>query len=194
MSCRVRRYVLAHLFALALFLLFFGYALLMRHAFPNGYFHCVLHDFLHLYCPFCGGTRAILAVFRLDFVAAVRLNPALPPAALLAVALDIRALILLCRRSKKPLCPRWCLPVGAAYFTIFFVARDAALWFGFDPAGDLLSFWQGFPAFRAVMSTVTLSMAGTAFLFALFGPQRRTAAVETCLLLLSSALWLWLPY
>ena len=36
---------------------------------------CILHDRLHLYCPLCGGTRAIEAILRFDLAAAFSYNP-----------------------------------------------------------------------------------------------------------------------
>ena len=194
MSERTKRYLLAHLCALAVLLLFAGYAWLMNRAFPNGYFHCVLHDILHLYCPFCGGTRAMFAAFRLDFAAVLHLNAALPPAALCVAVLDVRALVLICRRSEKPLFPHWTLPAAVAYFTLWFVLRVAMLLFGFDPAGDLLAFWQGFAAWRAVVASVSLMLAGAAFWLSLFGRRRRAALFPLATFLITAALWIYLPY
>lgn len=36
---------------------------------------CVFQHFLHIPCPGCGMTRAVAAVFRLDFLQAFRLHP-----------------------------------------------------------------------------------------------------------------------
>ena len=193
-TLRTRRYLLAHLCAAAVLLLFYGYAWLMGRAFPNGYFHCALHDILHLYCPFCGGTRALFAVFRLDFAAILRLNAALPPAALIFAVLDVRALVLLCRHSEKSLFPRWLFPAAVACFIFFFVLRVALLLFGFDPAGDLLVFWQGFPAWRAAVATATLTLAGAALWLTLFGTRRRAALFPLAVFLITAALWIYLPY
>ena len=161
---------------------------------PNGYFHCVLHDILHLYCPFCGGTRALFAALRFDLAAVLRLNAALPPAALCFAVLDVRALVLLCRHSEKPLFPRWLFPAAVAYFTLFFVLRVAMLLFGFDPAGDLLVFWQGFPLWRAVPAVASLTVAGVALWLSLFGPRRRAALFPLAVFLVTAALWIYLPY
>ena len=194
MSLRTRRYALAHLCAVAVLLLFYGYAWLMDRAFPNGYFHCVLHDILHLYCPFCGGTRAMFAVLRLDFAAVLRLNAALPPAALCFAVLDVRAFVLLCLHSKKPLFPRWAWPAAVAYFTLWFAVRVAMLLFGFDPAGDLLGFWQDFPVWRAVVAVASLTLAGAALWLTLFGTRRRAALFPLATFSVTAALWIYLPY
>ena len=37
--------------------------------------YCLSHDILHLYCPFCGCTRAGLALLKLDFVSSFKANP-----------------------------------------------------------------------------------------------------------------------
>ena len=193
MTQRAKRYVLAHLCAAAAALLFAGYAWLMQGIFPNGFYHCALHDFLHLYCPFCGGTRTVSALLRFDFLTVLRLNQALPPAALCLLVLDVRALVLLCRRAEGPLFPEWAWPAAVAYFTVYFVARNALLLFGVDPAGDLLAFWQGFSAFRAAMAAVALTFAGAALFSGLFLSRRRSAFVACLLLSFSAALWLYLP-
>ena len=194
MSERAKRYLLAHLCAVAVLLLFYGYAWLMNRAFPNGYFHCVLHDILHLYCPFCGGTRALFAALRFDLAAVLRLNAALPPAALAFAVLDVRALVRLCRHREGPLFPQWLLPAAVAYFLFFFVLRVAMLLFGFDPAGDLLVFWQGFPAWRAAVAAATLTLAGVAFWLSLFGTRRRAALFPLATFLITAVLWIYLPY
>ena len=38
-------------------------------------FECVTYKFFHLYCPLCGGTRAIFALLGLDFISALKYNP-----------------------------------------------------------------------------------------------------------------------
>ena len=58
---------------------------------------CFLHDHLYLYCPACGGTRALAALLRLDVVSALRFNPFLVLVAVLAVAFDVWALVRLLR-------------------------------------------------------------------------------------------------
>ena len=36
---------------------------------------CILHDWLHIYCPLCGGTRAVDAMLHFHFDDALRFHP-----------------------------------------------------------------------------------------------------------------------
>lgn len=143
MDARWRRYLKWHVGVLTLAAGFAGYALLTRLLFPDGFFHCVLHDFLHLYCPFCGGTRAFLALLRADVREAFRMNGAVLLAALCCVVLDIRALVLLCRKSSKPVLPPYIGRLAVLYFAVYTLALNTAMLYGLDPAGDLAAYWQG---------------------------------------------------
>ena len=75
MSATLRRYLVFHLSFLLFCVGFCAFALGMRRLFPNGYYDCFLNDVLHLYCPLCGGTRAVLALLRLDIPTAFCYNP-----------------------------------------------------------------------------------------------------------------------
>lgn len=140
---RWRRYLLFHGEMLLLAVAFWGYTKLTDWIFPNGFLHCFLHDILHLYCPFCGGTRAFLALLRLDIGEALRANSAVLIAAAAVLALDLRAFVMLCRKKEGRLIPSALWRLSAAYFLLYALARNTALLFGFDRLGDLTAFWQG---------------------------------------------------
>lgn len=36
---------------------------------------CILHDVFHIYCPGCGGTRAVMALLHLQIGRSLQLNP-----------------------------------------------------------------------------------------------------------------------
>jgi Protein of unknown function (DUF2752) len=73
MNCRTRRWT-ANLSALSLGM---GAAMLWR--FPptasSFYPSCPVYTMLHLYCPGCGGTRALAALLQGQFAQAVHFNP-----------------------------------------------------------------------------------------------------------------------
>ena len=142
MQQRVKKYLVFHGVLLALAVGFGIYALLMRWFFPDGYFHCVMHDLLHLYCPFCGGTRAFLSLLRFDLLTALRLNVALLFAGLVFILLDLRALLLICRKSEAPLLPPHLGSIAILYFGAYMLVINTLMLCGIDPAGDLASYWQ----------------------------------------------------
>ncbi|MBQ2806576.1 MAG: DUF2752 domain-containing protein [Clostridia bacterium] len=136
-----RAYILMHVGLAVLAAAFVLYAQIMR-LFPSDTFHCAMHDLLHLYCPFCGGTRGVRALLSLQFVQALHLCGGLILAAVAALVLDLRALVLLCRGRSHGLLPRALPRVAVAYFLLLALVRNTLLLFGIDPAGDLLPWWQ----------------------------------------------------
>ncbi|MBQ2734420.1 MAG: DUF2752 domain-containing protein [Clostridia bacterium] len=104
---------------------------------------CLMHDWLHLYCPLCGGTRAVKALLHVDFGAALRYNAAV--VAGIAVFLCIETIAWVCFLMKKEPPVRigkrfWiaCASVAA----LFFVGRNILMIAcGIDPIGDLGGLW-----------------------------------------------------
>lgn len=111
---------------------------------PEQLIRCSVARFLHLYCPGCGGTRAVGALLRLDILGAFRLNPFVPVAAGLFIYYDIRAAIAIARDDKLVVKVPTAVWIGAAAFLLIMtVARDLALvYFGYDPIGDLAFYWH----------------------------------------------------
>lgn len=142
MDVKWKRYLTFHVSLLLIAVGFAVYALLTRFLFPNGFFHCVVYDLLHLYCPFCGGTRAFLALLKGDVLTALRMNAPILVAALACLVLDVRALLLLCRKSDKRLIPPHLGQIAVIYFLLCTLLRNIAMLYGLDPAGDRIVFWQ----------------------------------------------------
>lgn len=138
-----RRYLLFHLSLLILSLLYIGIAILDRFVEAQILF-CPLKALTHLYCPFCGGTRALFSLLSFDFVAAFRYNAAFCLFLLAFAVFDIIALIRLCRGVSSPLSlPRILMPVFLSALVIWTLGRNLLLiiW-GFDPIGDLFPFYH----------------------------------------------------
>ena len=168
-----RSLLLLHLGALGCALSFALLALLLRKLFPNGYFDCLMGDVLHLYCPFCGGTRAFLALLSLDLRRAWLLNSGVILAALVALVLDVRAILLVCRGCERGLVPRWGYPAAILYFVAWALLRNTLMLWGIDPAGDHAAYWVGLPALNKVLFVPIAALMCAALLYALM-PTRLT--------------------
>lgn len=105
---------------------------------------CVIHDRLFLYCPVCGGTRAVEALLRLDLFSAFRLNAFVTVCALTALVLDGMAWARFVQK-KSPLfrISPWFWVVMAVALVLYTVLRNLLMivW-GIDPTGDLGAFWR----------------------------------------------------
>lgn len=62
---------------------------------------CMMHDFLHLYCPACGGTRAVRAILSFDFLTALKCNPAVLLTFIYFIYYDICAFVNIIRKKEK---------------------------------------------------------------------------------------------
>jgi hypothetical protein len=105
---------------------------------------CPLHDYLFLYCPVCGGTRAAEAILRLDFLGALRANAFVALAVPTVLVLDIVAWVRYAR-GKTPLLrvPTWAWIAFAASLVGYGILRNyLMLAHGIDPTGDLGAFWR----------------------------------------------------
>lgn len=105
---------------------------------------CILHDLLFLYCPMCGGTRAVEALLHLDLIGALASNALVP--ILLAVFLIIDGIALgrlLRGKEKIYRIPVWLWIVLGVSLVLYGVLRNyLMIAHGWDPTGDLGFFWQ----------------------------------------------------
>ena len=109
-------------------------------------FGCVFHDYLSLYCPFCGGTRAISSLLRFQFWNAIRYNVLVVGLVIWALVLDVTVLVRLLKNKDKLLrFPHWGWIVMIVILVMFMILRNALMiiW-GIDPAGDLGAAWKNF--------------------------------------------------
>ncbi|MBQ7153603.1 MAG: DUF2752 domain-containing protein [Clostridia bacterium] len=104
---------------------------------------CPFHDLLKLYCPFCGGTRAVRAVLKGQIVEGIVMYPPLVWLLGLFTAFEITA-VRACLRKSAPLVQirSWVTWATAAVFILFTIIRNILLIaYGIDPIGDLIEFW-----------------------------------------------------
>lgn len=105
---------------------------------------CVLHDYLFLYCPMCGGTRAVEALLHLEFAKAFSYNPLAMVGLLVALVLDGIFLVRILKK-KEPIfvIKEWMWITFAAVLLLYGVLRNyLMIRYGYDPLGDLGPIWQ----------------------------------------------------
>ncbi len=105
---------------------------------------CFLHDRLFLYCPLCGGTRALSAFLHLDFRLAWQYNALVTVMLCFAIVLDVVALIRLLRGKQKllPLPERFWIVLVILMLLYGILRNFLMIAYGYDPVGDLAWFWQ----------------------------------------------------
>lgn len=139
-----KRFALFHLIPLTCAALFPLYRYLIG-LLPERMTGCVLHDWLFLYCPLCGGTRAVEALLRLNFAAAFHANAYVALLAVVALAHYIVAWVrLLHGRTVLFRFLAWEWIAAAVLLLVYGVLRNVAMIrLGYDPLGDLGAFWNG---------------------------------------------------
>ncbi len=138
-----RIFIYLHIGFLAALLLFPLYRFFVDQV-PRLLFGCVLHDRLFLYCPLCGGTRAIEALLQLDLPLALAQNTFVVLLVFLCLILDFIALVRLLQKKAVILwIPQWCWLAAAISLLLWGVFRNfLMIVFGVDPTGDLGAIWQ----------------------------------------------------
>ncbi len=107
-------------------------------------------SFLHIYCPGCGGTRAISEMLKFHFISSIAYNPnpLLWAAALLYI--DVRSLLILKRQGRldRPYFSWSLFSLLVSVFFLNFIVRNLllVLW-DVDFIGDHRDFWMKFAPF-----------------------------------------------
>lgn len=143
LRARRRAFLWCHAALASLVPFFFLYRFLIG-LLPTGMSGCILHDYLFLYCPLCGGTRAIEALLRLDPLAALSYNAYVVLLLALLLILDGFAWGRFVRgRDPFPRIPAWGWVALAVSLVTFWLLRNLLMILcGFDPTGDLGRLWQ----------------------------------------------------
>ena len=105
---------------------------------------CILHDILHIYCPLCGGTRALISLCRGQLLSSLLQNPVSAYLAVGFVVFDVIALVRMLRRSPLPLVriPKWYVIGAIALAVLVFIIRNALMiFYGIDNLDGLALYW-----------------------------------------------------
>lgn len=143
----VRKFVLFHVLLAACAALFPLYRYLVG-LLPKDMTGCILHDWLFLYCPLCGGTRAVSYLLRFRFDRAFATNAYVALLAVVALIHYVLAWIRLLRGAHTLFRPRtWEWIAAGVLLLAFGVLRNVLMiCAGVDPLGDLGGFWNGIAA------------------------------------------------
>ena len=102
---------------------------------------CALKEFFHIYCPFCGGTRAFGTLFvRRDLLGSLVENPMIFLIAIRCVILEITALHAIVRKKDRIFVfAKNEIRIWIILFAVYFVIRNIAVFvFRYDPLGDFV--------------------------------------------------------
>lgn len=123
----------------AIFLISLAYVLIFYRA--EAPVACKFKEVLHMYCPGCGGTRAVYYLLRLDFANSFISNPAVIITALILADIDIRALIALIKNDSRILTSfkAKTFLVIPTVLVLNFAVRNILLYgFSIDLLGDII--------------------------------------------------------
>ena len=105
---------------------------------------CLIHDMLHLYCPGCGGTRAMVALLRGQWLHSLCCNPISAYLAVGFLVFDIRtAIAILCNKAQLPRLRAWYFWTMLGIALVLCIVRNVLIiTTGYDYLGDLGAFWH----------------------------------------------------
>ena len=125
---------------LLLFAILYALAFRRADAIGSDFFRCRIAASLHLYCPGCGGSRAVDALLRGRLLSSLRYFAPVPITAALLLLSDLRmALFLLGKGSFPSRRFGFSIMILCVALVLFqFFLRNALLFFGIDLLGDIL--------------------------------------------------------
>ena len=98
---------------------------------------CVFKVLTRLYCPACGGTRAVSALWHFDILTALKSNAYVVFFALFTVYYEIRTFVRILKDDPHPYwIPGWAGWGLLILWGVFFAARNVLLLAGIDFLGD----------------------------------------------------------
>ena len=124
-----------------IFFISFIYALLVHTSEDGFVVECAFKNIFNLYCPGCGGSRALLYLFKLDFASAFFAYPPIYVLLFFLVYLDARAVVAIIKNQEGYFSSfnLNILIIIPASILVFFILRNLALLcFGYDYLGDIL--------------------------------------------------------
>lgn len=95
-----RDYIIVNVVVGGACLFLFGFMLLQRYdILPT--LPCIMHALLHIYCPGCGGTRALFSLLHGRILASLLYNPAVITGGLMILYYEVGVLLTLLRKDGR---------------------------------------------------------------------------------------------
>ena len=137
MQRRMKRLIISNIIVL---LASIAFAIVAGILSRNGMWKCMTVEVYGLYCPGCGGTRALFSLLKLDFLSMLKYNPILPMAILVYAYYNVRAFIEIKRNNEQYFAKNKyrLIYVVIAFGFIYFLVRNILLLNGIDLLGDIL--------------------------------------------------------
>lgn len=142
-----KKYFLITIFFISLFLLAFlynNYIGKIQSANPFLFHDCTFKNMLHLYCPGCGGTRAVDAILHLRILSSLFYHPLVIYVVICCCFFYIKIGIQLKKQNgdAEILINTACIWGALILALTFFVVRNLLLVYGgVDYIGELKSYW-----------------------------------------------------
>ena len=101
---------------------------------------CLMLEYLHIYCPACGGTRAFKALLQFDIISSIRYNPIVVIGAVLFVIYEIGMIKgLMSKKERECLVKPWMVYVVVGFWMTYAIVRNVLLCYGIDLTGNVLT-------------------------------------------------------
>lgn len=132
---RVKKFILVNLTVIAAGMILILTRIWILHSqneVLNLIIECPMHFIFNIYCPGCGGTRALMALLHLDIISALKYNAFAVYLVCLFIYLDILSLVKILK-NKRCVFPKAPAIITVVFMVLFFVARNiVAFNFGVD--------------------------------------------------------------
>ncbi len=105
-------------------------------------YKCVFASKMFMYCPGCGGTRAVSSLLHFDILSAMKYNIIVPIMLVLYIYYNIVAIISIKKKEEDFFTNKRLIPIYVfiGVIVLNFILRNVLLWgFGIDIIGDFLS-------------------------------------------------------
>ena len=95
---------------------------------------CSFYEMTHLYCPGCGGTRAVASLFKLDIISSFKYNAIVPFGFVIFLFYDVVILKSIMKNDMSFFDNHKYIPVLIFVFFLaaYFIIRNVFLIFGID--------------------------------------------------------------
>lgn len=105
---------------------------------------CITKTLLKIYCPACGGTRAVSSLLRFDILTSLQHNPIVVYIAVCILTINFLAIIAI-KKNKSDIFYAWRPLVygGILILGIFFVVKNVLLiFYKIDLSNELIAYWK----------------------------------------------------